>query len=148
MKTTNEITISAPADVIYQLAANTLEWPRILPHYRFVRALSKDADSQIIHMGARRDFIPVQWVAQQTNIADIPEIRFTHIRGWTRGMQVEWNFVPVQGATRVIISHRLSFRFPIAADWIAEHIIANFFVKHIADQTLTCIKRIAEQTRA
>jgi len=148
MKTINEISIAAPPDVIFHIAANTLEWPRILPHYRFVRKLSEDGGSQTIHMGARRGFIPVEWVAQQTNVADIPEIRFTHIRGWTRGMEVAWNFVVEPGATRVIISHRLSFRFPIAADWIAEHVIANFFVKHIADQTLSCIKRIAEQTRA
>jgi ribosome-associated toxin RatA of RatAB toxin-antitoxin module len=148
MNTTNEILIHASPETIFQLAADTTDWTRILPHYRFVRVLSDDGIRRTLHMGARRDRIPVAWVAEQTNLAHVPEIRFTHIRGWTRGMQVAWNFIPEPAGTRVIISHRLDFRFPIAARWIADHVIGDFFVKNIADKTLARIKTIAERNHA
>ena len=60
-------------------------------------------------------------------------------------MEVVWRFSPELGATRVTIYHSLTFCFPIAADWIARHVIGDFFIKYIADQTLYRIKSIAEQ---
>lgn len=146
MKTRNEIFIAAPAATIYSLAATTSEWPRILPHYRFVDTLSRSENEYTVHMGAKRDWIPVQWTAQQTNIPSIPEIHFTHIAGWTKGMEVVWQFTPEGGGTRVSIEHVLEFQFPFAAKWIGTHIVGGFFVHAIANATLARIKLLAEQT--
>ena len=144
MHATNEIVIAAPAHTIYALAAATERWPEILPHYRFVEVLEQSGSSRVVRMAAWRDAIPIAWTAEQTNDPERPHIAFHHVRGWTRGMDVEWIFEPVGDATRVRIEHSLAFRFPIASGWLGDHVVGQFFVRDVAAKTLACMKRIAE----
>jgi ribosome-associated toxin RatA of RatAB toxin-antitoxin module len=139
------IEIAAPPETIFALASATERWPAILPHYRYVRVLEQNGASRVVAMGARHDGIPIGWVARQTNDARIPHIAFHHLRGWTRGMDVEWIFEPLGATTRVTIEHRLAFRFPFAADWIGKHVVCDYFVEGVARKTLAVIKRLAEQ---
>ncbi len=143
-ETTNRIVIAAPPATIYRLASDTAQWPAILPHYRYVRVLERKGDSQLVEMAAWRDFIPIRWVAEQTNDAERPTIRFRHVRGWTRGMDVEWRFEPGEGGTTVTIEHRLQFQFPVASDWLGEHVVGDFFVHDVASKTLARMKQLAE----
>jgi ribosome-associated toxin RatA of RatAB toxin-antitoxin module len=143
-RTTTSIDIAASAATIYRLAAATERWPEYLPHYRYVRLLERHGASTVVAMSAWRDFIPVAWVAEQTNDPKAPAIRFRHIRGWTRGMEVEWRFEPIATGTRVTIEHALAFRFPVAADWLGEHLIGGFFIDNVAGKTLARMKALAE----
>lgn len=140
----SEITIAAPAAAIYRLAAETERWPEILPHYRSVRVLGRSGATRTVAMAAWRDAIPISWVAEQTDDPATPEIRFKHVRGWTRGMDVVWRFAPVPGGTRVTIEHRLQFAFPIAAEWLGAHVVGEFFVDNVARKTLARVKTLAE----
>jgi len=144
METFTELVIAAPAQRVYALASRTERWPALLPHYRFVRLLSEAGTSRIVEMAAWRDRIPIRWTALQTNDATRPHIAFRHLSGWTRGMDVEWTFEPLRDQTRVRIVHRLSFSFPLGAEWISDHVIGRFFIEHVAGRTLACIKRTAE----
>ncbi len=146
-ETRSEITIAAPASAIFALAAATERWPQILPHYRYVRVLAQNGSVRTVAMGAWRDAIPIAWVAEQTNDARAPAIRFRHIRGWTRGMDVEWRFAEANGATRVTIEHRLAFAFPIANEWLGKHVVGEFFVDDVARKTLARMKALAEVAR-
>lgn len=137
--------IHADARRIFALAADTQSWPEILPHYRYVRRIAGDAQSQTVEMSAWRDFIPVRWTARQWNDPRQPGIKFHHIAGWTRGMDVRWQFENRRDGTLVRIVHELDFRFPVAADLIAKHIIGRFFVHNIAGKTLRRIKELAER---
>jgi len=143
----NEITIAAPAATIFNLAAATERWPDILPHYRSVRVLARTGSTRTVAMAAWRDLIPIAWVAEQTDDPETPEIRFRHVKGWTRGMEVVWRFAPAPGGTRVTIEHRLEFAFPVAADWLGEHVVGGFFVDNVARKTLARIKALAEAAR-
>jgi aromatase len=143
-ETSMSLDIRASAPQLYRFAAATEAWPAILPHYRYVRVLARSGDSQTVAMGAWRDFIPVSWVAEQTNDPQRPTIRFRHVRGWTRGMEVEWRFEPIEGGTRVTIEHRLAFRFPFAAEWLGQHLICGYFVDGVAAKTLARMKTLAE----
>ncbi len=140
----SEISIAAPAATIYRLAAQTERWPEILPHYRSVRVLGRSGATRTVAMAAWRDAIPISWVAEQTDDPETPEVRFRHVRGWTRGMEVVWRFAPSAGITRVTIEHRLQFAFPIAADWLGEHVVGAFFVDDVARKTLARMKTLAE----
>lgn len=140
----NEIEIAAPAATIFALASATENWPTILPHYRFVRVIARDGAKRTVEMGATRDGIPIAWTAEQIDDPDRPQIRFHHVRGWTRGMDVEWRFAPTPRGTHVTIEHRLQFAFPFASDWLGEHVVGNFFVHHVANKTLARIKVLAE----
>ncbi len=140
----NAIVIAAPADVIYAFAADTPRWPEFLPHYRYVRVRERAGARLVVDMSCWRDAIPVTWRAEQTNDPARPHIAFHHLRGWTRGMDVEWIFTPAAGGTRVEIVHRLAFRFPIFAEWIGKNIVGAFFIHHVANKTLARMKVLAE----
>jgi ribosome-associated toxin RatA of RatAB toxin-antitoxin module len=133
----NEVLVNAPPARIFALAGATERWPKILPHYRFVRVLEERGASRVVEMAARRGFIPVRWRAEQTNDAATPCIDFRHLSGWTKGMSVRWTFTPEGAGTRVRIEHEL--RSPIA------QIAGKYFIDPIATRTLNCMKAEAEK---
>jgi ribosome-associated toxin RatA of RatAB toxin-antitoxin module len=143
--TENSIVIAAPAATIYHFAAATERWPMYLPHYRYVHVLEQRGKTRVVEMSASRSGIPIRWVAEQTNDPQTPAIAFRHVRGWTRGMEVEWRFEALpEGLTRVTIVHDLAFAFPVAADFLGEHLIGEFFVSDVASKTLARMKLLAE----
>ncbi len=144
--TRNTVDVAAPARDMYALASATERWPLILPHYRYVRVLETRGDTRVVAMGAWQDCFPIAWVAEQTNDPGTPHIAFRHVRGWTRGMDVEWIFEPHTGGTRVSIEHRLQFRFPLAAQWVGEHVVSAYFIHGVAAKTLARMKVLAEGT--
>lgn len=143
--TTNSIQIAADAQTIYRLASATERWPEYLPHYRRVRIIEQHGSMRVVDMAARRDWIPIHWVAEQTNDPSRPHIAFKHVKGWTRGMEVDWIFEPFAGGTRVTIEHRLDFRFPVAAEWLGRRVVCDLFVHPVAGRTLARIKELAEK---
>jgi len=143
--TRNTVEIDAPAHAVYALAAATERWPALLPHYRYVRVLEERGDTRLVAMGAWQDVFPIRWVAEQTNDSRTPHIAFRHVRGWTRGMDVEWIFEPTARGTRVTIEHRLAFRFPVAAELLGKHLVGDYFVHGVAAKTLARMKQLAEQ---
>ncbi len=142
--TRNSADIAAPAERVYALAAATENWPRILPHYRYVRVLDDDGRTRTVAMGAWCDVFPIRWVAHQTNDPARPHIAFTHVRGWTRGMEVEWRFEPSARGTLVTIEHRLRFLFPVASGWLGKHLVSGYFVHRVAARTLARMKQLCE----
>ncbi len=149
MHTENEILIRADAAEVYGLAAPVERWPKILPHYRWVRVLEDDGEGRrLVEMAALRDFIPVRWRAEQRLFPEEPRIAFRHVGGVTKGMEVEWAFAPQgDGAVRVSILHDLErglAGWPLIGDLAAERIVGPFFVSDIAGKTLGRIKELAE----
>lgn len=144
IETRNEMYIASPADRIFSYAAATEKWPLYLPHYRRVNVLENDGRERLVEMSAWRDVIPVRWTARQWNDAATPSIRFHHVAGWTKGMDVEWRFEPRGDGTMVSIIHALDFQFPVARDFFGKYVVAGFFVHDIASKTLRRMKELAE----
>ncbi len=142
--TRNTVEIAAAPQTVYALGAATERWPQILPHYRYVRVLEDRGATRIVAMSAWQDVFPIRWVAAQTNDSATPHIAFRHLRGWTRGMDVEWIFESTGGGTRVTIEHRLQFAFPVAAAWLGKHLVSGYFIHGVAAKTLARIKALAE----
>jgi ribosome-associated toxin RatA of RatAB toxin-antitoxin module len=139
MKQFNTITILAPQEKIFTTAANLEQWPKILPHYRYIRYLERGPERNIVKMAAVRDGIPISWISEQVIDPSRPEIRFQHLSAWTKGMVVVWSFSPLEDGIKVTISHDLNFRIPLLAP-IAEPIIGGFFIDNIAAKTLRHLK--------
>jgi hypothetical protein len=96
-------------------------------------------------MRAWRGPFPLAWVAEQTNDPATPRIRFRHVAGPTRGMEVEWRFARLaERLTRVTIEHRLDFRFPVFRGWAEREIVAGYFIHGVAARTLARMTAIAE----
>ena len=143
-RTVDRITIHADPDAIFQAAANIERWPEILPHYRWVTVQDKQSDKCIVEMAARRGWIPVKWTSIQWLEAGKRRVYYQHTGGATRGMYVEWHIEPKREAVRVTIIHDLTLEVPIVRTKLGKWIVKNFFIKHIAGQTLRRIKETLE----
>ena len=147
MHAQTSIDIAAPARVIYDIAQDVGRWPTLLPHYRYVTVLSEKPGERTAVMAARRGWIPVKWTTVERLDPAIPRIEFTHLSGWTAGMEVAWTFAPIPGGTRVTIEHHLDFRrIPVFGPWVGGRIIGDFFIQSIAGKTLARMKELAEAT--
>ena len=133
----------APKTAIFDAAANLELWPKILPHYRYIRFLERGPDRNIVVMAARRSGIPICWTSEQTIDRERFEIRFLHLKAWTKGMHVVWTFSDTRDGVLVTISHDLRFRIPALAP-IVDPIIGNFFIGNVANKTLRCMKAYVE----
>src|SRR5262249_35510701 len=146
MHKTNSLLMRAPKMAIFETAANLELWPKILPHYRYIRFLEREADRNIVWMAARRFGIPISWISEQIIDRERLEIHFVHLKAWTKGMHVVWTFSNTSEGVLVTISHDMRFRIrPLAP--IVDPVIGDFFIHNIANKTLRCMKAYME-TRA
>ena len=145
MHKTNTLLMHAPRTTIFETAANLELWPKILPHYRYIRFLERSADRNIVVMAARRSGIPISWTSEQIIDRSRLEIHFHHLKGWTKGMRVVWTFSDTRDGVLVMISHELRFRIPALAP-VVDLIIGDFFIHNIANKTLRCMKAYVEAT--
>ena len=143
MHKTNSLLMRAPKMAIFETAADLALWPKILPHYRYIEFLERGPDRNIVVMAAQRSGIPISWTSEQIIDRDKFEIRFHHLKAWTKGMRVVWTFSDVPEGVLVTISHDLRFRIP-ALSPIVDAIIGDFFIHNIASKTLRCMKAYVE----
>lgn len=146
MHTGNSIIIRAPRMEIFETAANLELWPKILPHYRYIRYLERGPERSIVEMAATRSGIPIAWISEQIIDRAKMEVRFHHLKAFTKGMDVVWSFTETPNGVRVEIVHDLRFRVRALAP-IADPIIGNFFIQHIAGQTLRHMKTHLERNQ-
>jgi|SRR5438094_5068964 len=143
--------VHAESQTVFALAAAVEDWPRILPHYRWVRLLSDNgAGRRTVEMAARRDVVgrlgfPLHWVAVETALSAERRIDFTHVRGVTRGMRVTWTIAQDSATSTVVVQIRHVFNpaWPVP-DSIVNHIVGEYFVNGVARRTLRLIGELAE----
>lgn len=144
MHTGNSVLIHAPRERIFEMVSDLARWPELLPHYRYVRVTGKDSRGRdVVEMSARRSGLPITWLSAYEADPAAMELRFEHLRAWTKGMRVVWTLTPVDGGTRVEIIHDLRFRVPALA-WLCEPIISGVFIENIANRTLHTFKALLE----
>ena len=148
MHTETGIFIESDPMTVFQLGSATERWPEILPHYRWVYVLDREGNSKLVEMAANRDFRvanwPVRWWAAQTDFPDEPRIKFTHLGGVTKGMEVEWLFASRSNGVEVTIVHDLELTWPVIGGFAANYVIGPMFVDAIAGRTLARVKELAE----
>jgi ribosome-associated toxin RatA of RatAB toxin-antitoxin module len=143
MHKTNSIIMQAPKMSIFQTAANLELWPKILPHYRYINYLERAPDRNVVVMAATRSGIPIKWTSEEIIDREKMEVRFNHLKAFTKGMRVVWTFTETPAGVRVEIMHDLRFRIP-ALGPIVDLIIGDFFIRNIANKTLRCMKAYVE----
>lgn len=153
MTIVDEHVMHAPAATCFRVAADVEQWPRILPHYRWVRFRQHDGfGNGIVEMAAWRDFAgplryPTRWVSEMRADPDEPAVHYTHIDGITRGMIVVWAFhARADGSTHVRLTHSWDGpAWPLVGRFAWRHVIAPHFVSFIARRTLAGVAREAER---
>jgi ribosome-associated toxin RatA of RatAB toxin-antitoxin module len=144
--------IRAGPDVIFRLAARVEDWPRLLPHYRWVRVLEERGPAErLVDMAATRPVaaalnIPLHWTSIQRIDWEQHRIFFDHVGGISRGMHVSWSVKADSahdGHTDVSIRHVFRPNWPVP-DPILSTIAGDYFVNGVARRTLAMIAAIAE----
>lgn len=127
----------------FRVAADVERWPDILPHYRRVRFRRKDGFGRgVVEMAAWRDFggplrWPTWWVSEMEAAEDEPIVRYRHIDGITRGMDVAWEFHAEGPDTRIRLVHTWDGpAWPLISSIAANLVIGPHFVSAIAGRTL------------
>lgn len=150
MRTVDRICIRAPFARVFAAASTVSRWPSILPHYRWVRRL----DDGFVEMAAWRPFggglvkYPAWWVSEMTVDRPAGEIRYRHVRGITRGMDVVWRLTDGadgQSVDAEIVHTWDGPRWPLIGRLAANLVIGPVFIHGIASRTLAGIKRAAEE---
>lgn len=141
------IEIEAPAALVFDLARGVERWERLLPHYGRSAVVGRGADgSLVVDFVARRPLVgilglglPVTWRARTWNEPETLRLRFVHVAGATKGMDVTWRIEPTAGGCRVSIDHDFRPRVPGFAPFVD-----RWFTRAIAGRTLGTFKAIAE----
>jgi ribosome-associated toxin RatA of RatAB toxin-antitoxin module len=141
------IDVDAPPELVYRLARDVTRWARLLPHYSYSGVVREDADgSRICDFRARRPFVPVlglgvpvTWRSRTWHEPGTRRLRFVHVAGATKGMDVTWTIEPAGTGTRVEISHDFRPRLPGFAPFVD-----RVFTRPIAGRTLATFKALAE----
>lgn len=147
MQSTISIDIAAPADLVFRLARPVERWDRLLPHYSRSRVRERRADgSLVVSFVARRPLVailgiglPVAWRAHTWSDAASLRLRFVHLAGATRGMDVTWRIEGTPTGCRVSIDHDFRPRLPGFASFVD-----RWFTQPIAWRTLATFRALAE----
>ena len=124
MRSTIAIDVAAPAELVFRIASDVTRWPDLLPHYVSVRPVgsARREGELLARMVARRPLfgllglgIPVTWRARTWNEPGSLRLRFVHVAGATKGMDVTWRIEPTDGGCRVSIVHDFRPGWPFFA---------------------------------
>ncbi len=154
MNSSLAIGIAAAPRQVFELARDVARWAELLPHYRRVTVHGRRDGRTTAQMVAVRAFraggrlgIPVTWRAEtwadDSDPADL-RLRFVHIRGVTRGMDVTWHIRPDGQGAHVTIEHVFRRGLPLLGDRLLPWIVDRFFTRPIAGRTLRRFKALAE----
>lgn len=144
MHLTHRVRIAAPPSTVFALARDVEAWPRLLPAYRWCRVLERGPGRLVFAMGGWVRGWPARWVAIQESRPEERRIVFRHIGGITRGMEVEWRFVPDGEGVEVVLVHHLVMRWPLVGRLVSDLIVGPIFLDFIARRTLQAVKAAAE----
>jgi hypothetical protein len=147
VKSEVSIDVAAPPDIVFRLARDPRRWSTLLGHYAVSRRVGPpgaDGSVIVVFVAVRRIALlpalglPVAWAARTWSEPDARRLRFVHLGGPTRGMDVTWRIEERPGGCRVTIEH--DFRAPAA--WA--RFIDRCFTRPIAGRTLAAFRAIAE----
>lgn len=148
MRSVIAVEIAAPPELVFRLARDVRRWPDLLPHYVSVRPIQVDdgGPGLTCRMVARRTLVdalglglPVIWQARTWSEPEALRLRFRHVAGPTKGMDVTWRIEPTASGSRVSIEHDFRPRLALYAV-----VIDRWFIRPIARRTLATFKALGE----
>jgi ribosome-associated toxin RatA of RatAB toxin-antitoxin module len=150
MRTVDHRVMRAPIEVVFAAASDVERWPGMLPHYRWVTLREPSNGGGIVEMAAWRPFgavkYPTWWVSRMEIDRAAWQVRYRHIDGVTRGMDVVWQLVARNDTTEVTIVHQWTGPgWPLIGRLAANLVIGPVFIHGIASRTLAGIARHVER---
>ena len=142
MQFEESILIDAPADSVYERAADLEAYSDLADEYRESKVLSRDDAGAVVERKARIAGLPFTW---RSNAAFVPphSIEFCQISGPLRGMRTLWQIAPEPEGTRLSIVHDLTVGPRPVGNALAG-VVYRLFVKKLALKILTSLKASLE----
>lgn len=147
-RSVKEIVIRGTVARVAAFAFDLPRWPEFLPHYRWVRVLEEcegDPPRLTVEMACRRSGLPLKWRSHLWILQEDGRMRFRHIAGPARGMEVEWTLVQEQDRVRVTIRHDLLLDVPLVRLPLGQWVVGELFVSAVAGKTLEFLKKAVEE---
>jgi ribosome-associated toxin RatA of RatAB toxin-antitoxin module len=161
VRSTIGVEVNAPAELVFRLVRDVERWPVLLPHYARADVIERHPDGAVTATFiARRPLpgpfrllglgLPVAWRSRTWHEPDTLRLRFHHVAGATRGMDVTWRIEPTTAGCRVSIDHdfRRTLPIPVAGRLLGHRlmpaVVDRFFTRPIAGRTLATFKALAE----
>ncbi|MFI5225616.1 MAG: type II toxin-antitoxin system RatA family toxin [Candidatus Limnocylindrales bacterium] len=147
VRSTISIEVAAPPELVFRLARDVERWDRLLPHYIRSRRVGQRRDGSVtVEFVARRTLVgplgvglPVAWRARTWSEPASLRLRFIHVAGATRGMDVTWRIEPTPTGSRISIDHDFSPRSALFSAFVD-----RAFTRPIAGRTLATFRALAE----
>ncbi|HET7167856.1 MAG TPA: SRPBCC family protein [Candidatus Limnocylindrales bacterium] len=149
MRSDISVRIAAPPALVFALTRDVERWAVLLPHYGRSQVVTRGPDGRlVISFVARRPLIgvlglglPVAWRARTWNEPAERRLRFRHVAGVTRGMDVTWRIESTDdgSGSLVTIEHDFRPRLPGLAPFVD-----RWFTRPIAGRTLATFRALAE----
>jgi Polyketide cyclase / dehydrase and lipid transport len=147
MNSSIAIDIDAPPELVFRIARRVEDWADLLPHYSRSRPTGRRPDGSVVaDFVARRPLVglvgiglPVRWRSRTWAEPETLRLRFVHVAGVTRGMDVTWRIEPRDDGSRVTIDHVFRPRLPGLARFVD-----RWFTRSIAGRTLATFKVLSE----
>ncbi len=151
MHSTISIDVAAPPELVFRLCRDVERWHVLLPHYARSKAVRKVPGSPlIVDFVARRPLfamlglgLAVAWRARAWSEPETRRLRFVHVAGATKGMDVTWRIEPSASGAMISIDHDFRPRLPGFAAFVDRG-----FTRPIAGRTLATFKALAEALAA
>lgn len=132
------IEIQAPPDEVFKVVSDLAAWPRHVPHYRWIRVTENHPDHLVARMACYRGWLPIDWVVRFESDPTKREVRFTHLRGLSRGMVEVWQTEPIGdgAASRLTVTHDIEAVFQRLGNFAVRWVIQRFFIDYRVPRTL------------
>jgi aromatase len=160
MRSSIGVDVAASPALVFAIARDVTRWANLLPHYTRSRGLARRPDGSIVcAFVARRPLlaplglgVPVTWRSlcwsEPATAVRSARLRFVHLAGATRGMDVTWRIEPTATGTRLSIEHVFERPLPLLGPDLFPRLVDRLFTVPIASRTLATFRAIAEATAA
>lgn len=136
-----EVTVAAPAETVFRLAAEVELWPALLPHVRSARVLERRGRRQLFTVRARWRGWPVGWLAVAELDAARGSIRVRHTSPLTRGTTELWSVAPFPDGETCRLA--VQIELPSRAPGVVRRLGARI-ARDLAEMTLARLRAVAE----
>lgn len=137
-----QISVAAPARVVYELAKEQERFPQFMPDVESVAILERRPDGAISRWKTLVEEAPIEWTEEDRFDDAALRIDYKLLEGDLDTFEGSWTFTETGGATRVVLGVEYDFGVPTLAELIGPTLEKK--VRENSEMMLAALKQEAE----
>ncbi|HEY4438857.1 MAG TPA: SRPBCC family protein [Candidatus Elarobacter sp.] len=138
----SQISVDAPAAVVYELAKEQERFPEFMPDVESIVVLEKHVDRAITRWKTFVEDAPIEWTEEDRFDDAALRIDYALIEGDLDTFAGAWTFTEQNGTTQVVLGVEYDFGVPTLAELIGPTLEKK--VRENSEMMLAALKREAE----